>query len=214
MNPDPEFPLPSYSAFGEDRLIAYLLRDRAHGFYVDTGCCWPVAFSNTYLLYRRGWRGVAIDADPDAIEAFRRERPRDIPINAALGAEAGHATLHRFSDRSMNTIDPAWAAAAKANPRKRSLGEIEVERWPLRDLLARHMPRDTPVDFMNVDCEGADLEVLGGNDWERFAPHLLAVEDAQLDLARVAESAIYRFLAERAYRLVAKLHLTALYRRD
>jgi FkbM family methyltransferase len=214
MSGDPVFPQPSYSAFGEDRLIEYLLRDRGPGYYVDVGCCWPIAFSNTYLLYKHGWRGLAIDADPEFAEPFRLQRPGDVFVNAAVGLKRGHAMLRLFSDPSMNATDPGWAAAAAANPHKRSLGEVEVERWPLGDLIARHAPAGVVVEFMNIDCEGADLEALQSNDWSRFSPRMLAVEDPALDLETATGTPIRRFLAALGYRLTAKLHLTSIYALD
>ena len=206
------FPVPSYSAFGEDRLILKLLESRGRGFYVDVGCHHPIDYSNTYALYQRGWRGIAIDPDPVAIAAFRATRPRDIPCQCAIGLEAGEAILHLFNDRSMNTLDAASFARFKAKPRKRHLGDIRVERRPLAAVLAELLPPGEAVDFLNVDCEGTDLEVLRSNDWSRHRPALIAVEDFSLDLAESAASPIHRYLRERGYRLDSHLRLTSLYR--
>jgi FkbM family methyltransferase len=206
------FPIASYSAFGEDRLILKYLARRPPGFYVDVGAHQPVDYSNTYALHLAGWRGIAIDPDPEAVAAFRRARPRDTALQLAIGTAPGRATLHLFNDRSMNTVDPGSFARFRANPRKRHLGDIEVERRTLASVLAQSVPADTNVDFLNVDCEGADLDVLRSNDWARFHPFLLAVEDLDLDLERVTESAIFRFLRPLGYRLVSHLHYTSIYR--
>lgn len=206
------FPIESYSSFGEDRLILKFLSKHPVGFYVDVGAHAPIDYSNTYALYRRGWRGLAIDPDPDAIAAFRMSRPEDIALQCAIGTKSGKVTLHLFNDRSMNTIDAASFAQTLANPRKRHLGDIEVERRPLAEVLAEHVPAGRQVDFMNVDCEGVDLDVLRSNDWARFHPPLLAVEDLSLDLERVVESRIFRYLRPLGYRLVSHLHYTSIYR--
>lgn len=213
MSSDPDFPVPSYSAFGEDRLIARLFRGLETGFYIDIGCWQPVAFSNTYLLYLGGWRGIAIDADPDAIAAFRRERPRDIALELAIGTKEGPVTLHRFSDSSMNTTSPDQAVATRANPRKRDRGQILVEQRRLSSVLDEHLPGSTTIDLLSVDCEGSDLDVLASNDWGKYRPTIVAVEDFDLNLAKISESPICRFMASCGYRLQDKLHLTAFYRR-
>lgn len=207
-----DFPIESYSSFGEDRLILKFLAKQEPGFYVDVGAHAPKDYSNTYALYQRGWRGLAIDPDPDAIAAFGRERPEDIGLQIAIGTEPGRVTLHLFNDRSMNTVDEALYEKTLKNPRKRHQGDIEVERLPLAEVLNRHLPAGRSVDFMNVDCEGADLDVLRSNDWARYHPKLLAVEDLDLDLERVVESKIFRFLRPLGYRLVSHLHYTSLYR--
>ena len=208
------FPIESYSSFGEDRLILKFLAKQPAGFYVDVGAHAPVDYSNTYALYQRGWRGIAIDPDPAAIDAFRRERPEDKALQVAIGTRPGKVTLHLFNDRSMNTVDTALFERTLANPRKRHLGDIVVERQTLAALLTEHVPAGSSIGFMNVDCEGADLDVLRSNDWARFHPALLAIEDLDLDLERVTESVIFRFLRPLGYRLVSHLHYTSIYRLD
>jgi FkbM family methyltransferase len=207
-----EFPAASYSAFGEDRLIAKYIGRRSDGFYVDVGAHDPIEYSNTYALYLLGWRGLAIDPDPAAIAAFKEKRPGDKALATAIGASEGIVTLHLFNDRSMNTVDPDCFATFGANPKKRHLGDIQVPCRRLDDILAEHVPAGRSVDFLNVDCEGADLDVLKSNDWRRWRPPLIAVEDLKLDLARAADSAIFDFLAGLGYRLAAHLHLTSIYR--
>ncbi|WP_374653209.1 FkbM family methyltransferase [Dongia sp.] len=206
------FPIESYSSFGEDRLILKFLAKQPAGFYVDVGAHAPIDYSNTYALYRRGWRGLAIDPDPEAIAAFGKERPEDITLQVAVGSKPGKVTLHLFNDRSMNTVDDTLFEKTLDNPRKRHQGDIVVERRTLANILARHVPPGRQVDFLNVDCEGADLDVLRSNDWARFHPRLVAVEDLELDLERVTESRIFRFLRPLGYRLVSHLHYTSLYR--
>jgi len=206
------FPIESYSSFGEDRLILKFLSKQPTGFYVDVGAHAPKDYSNTYALYQRGWRGIAIDPDPDAITAFAKERPEDVALQVAIGTKPGKVTLHLFNDRSMNTVDEALYEKTLKNPRKRHQGDIVVERRTLADILTHHVPANRSVDFMNVDCEGADLDVLRSNDWARFHPKLIAVEDLDLDLERVTESRVFRFLRPLGYRLVSHLHYTSLYR--
>lgn len=206
------FPIESFSAFGEDRLILKFLSKQPAGFYVDVGAHAPIDYSNTYALYQRGWRGIAIDPDPDAIAGFHRDRPEDIALQVAIGTQPGKVTLHLFNDRSMNTIDPATFARVLANPRKRHQGSITVESRTLGSVLAEHVPAGQPIGFLNIDCEGADLDVLRSNDWARFHPALLAVEDLDLDLERVTSSHVFRFLRPLGYRLVSHLHYTSLYR--
>jgi FkbM family methyltransferase len=206
------FPIESYSSFGEDRLILKFLAKLPTGFYVDVGAHAPIDYSNTYALYQRGWRGIAIDPDPDSISAFQATRPEDTALQLAIGSKPGKIRLHLFSDRSMNTVDPDLYKKTLTNPRKRHLGDIDVEQKTLADVLAEHVPAGRTVDFMNVDCEGVDLDVLRSNDWARFHPKLLAVEDLDLDLERVVESKIFRYLRPLGYRLVSHLHYTSLYR--
>jgi hypothetical protein len=70
----------SWSQEGEDLILARIFGDKPDGFYVDVGAHHPKRFSNTYYFYRRGWRGINIDAMPGSMLAFNRLRPSDINI--------------------------------------------------------------------------------------------------------------------------------------
>src|SRR5687767_2385049 len=78
----------SYAQTGEDRIIATLLDGRSAGFYVDVGCNHPIRYSNTFDLYKRGWRGINIDANQRLIERYRRVRPRDVSVCAVISSSA------------------------------------------------------------------------------------------------------------------------------
>jgi hypothetical protein len=79
----------SFSQRGEDLLSLALLRNKGitKPSYVDIGANHPTRLSNTYLMYLLGGRGMIIEPDPDAAEAIRRTRPRDITINAGVATD-------------------------------------------------------------------------------------------------------------------------------
>jgi hypothetical protein len=74
----------SYAQEGEDMVLRRIFEDQPLGFYVDVGAHHPVRFSTTYFFYRRGCRGINIDATPGSMDAFRRLRPRDINLEVAI----------------------------------------------------------------------------------------------------------------------------------
>src|SRR5690348_16491596 len=100
----------SYSQDGEDVVLRRLLEGRKNGFYVDVGAHHPRRFSNTFYFYRRGWRGINIDANPDAIKLFRRERASDINLCVGIGELTGNLSFHFFNEPALNTFDAALAA--------------------------------------------------------------------------------------------------------
>lgn len=79
----------SYSQEGEDLLLSRIFGDKKDGFYIDVGAHHPFRFSNTYLLYKRGWRGINIDAMPGSMKLFNRFRPRDINIECGVASGGG-----------------------------------------------------------------------------------------------------------------------------
>ena len=92
-----------YSQFGEDIIISKLLK-KSKGVYVDVGAHHPKRYSNTYLLYKRGWRGVNIDANPHTIKLFTTARPRDTNVCVGVGASEGELSYYAFSDPAVNTF--------------------------------------------------------------------------------------------------------------
>jgi hypothetical protein len=72
------------------------------GFYVDIGAFDPIVSSNTHLLHRRGWRGIDVDANPDALPRFAQHRPDDINLNAAVGDEGPPRPYFKFDDTLLN----------------------------------------------------------------------------------------------------------------
>src|SRR6266487_4104160 len=85
----------SYAQYGEDIVVEALVPE-LRGFYVDVGAFHPVQFSNTYLFYRKGWRGLNVEANPDALPEFHRKRPGDRTIQAVLSNVEEEREFHVF----------------------------------------------------------------------------------------------------------------------
>lgn len=79
----------SYAQQGEDLILREILNYASTGFYVDVGAHHPFRFSNTYLFYKQGWRGINIDAMPGSMTLFHRFRPRDINIECGVANNGG-----------------------------------------------------------------------------------------------------------------------------
>ena len=73
-----------YSQNGEDLILNRFLENKKNGFYIDIGAHHPIRFSNTYLFYKKGWRGINIDAMPGSMDLFNKIRSRDINIEKEL----------------------------------------------------------------------------------------------------------------------------------
>jgi hypothetical protein len=84
----------------------------------------------------------------------------------------------------------------------------------LKDVLDEHLPPDCTVDVLNIDVEGWDLQVLQSNDWTRYKPEFILVEDHAMYLMKVHENRIALFLQERGYRLIAQTLATSIYQRE
>jgi FkbM family methyltransferase len=205
-------PLRSFGQNGEDLILDRMLEKEVAGFYVDVGAHHPVRFSNTYLFYRRGWRGINIDAQPGSMRLFRKHRPRDINVECGVAARAGTLSYFRFNEPALNTFDESEAKLKDVAP-YRIVDRVEVGVRPLGDLLAEFLPAGQAIDFMTVDVEGLDAEVLGSNDWNRFRPRIVLAETLRTDILTIASCPAVRLLGEVGYKPVAKAYNTTFFER-
>jgi hypothetical protein len=205
----------SYSQEGEDRVLARIFGATHRGFFVDIGAHHPKRFSNTYLFYRRGWSGINVDAMPGSMRAFRRVRPRDVNLEIPILKERATLKYWQFNDPALNGFSPELSARRDGREGYKVIGATELEGLPLRLVLERHMPpRQQVIDFMSVDVEGLDLDVLQSNDWTRFRPKVVLVELLHSSLSRLADDPVHRCMAAAGYELFAKTAQTAFYLSD
>ncbi len=216
----------SYAQFGEDAvLFAYFWgmewkprvksnRKLARkGFYVDIGSYSPTEFSNTYLFYKAGWRGINIDATPGVMDSFNSVRGRDINLNYAIGTTEGHVSFYVWgTPNTYNTMSPEVA-----RERAQELGvmpvEVQVPCMRLETVLDRHLPEGQEIDFFSIDVEGMDLDVLKSNNWDKYRPELVVAEEYVDSFGDVPHSPVNRFLHERDYEIYAWARPSLIYRR-
>jgi FkbM family methyltransferase len=199
--------LECYSQEGEDMVIRRLVGKKKEGFFVDVGAYHPIKLSNTYHFYRRGWRGINIDARPGSMQLFRKLRPEDTNIEVAIGNQEGTVNFYMYEESAFNTCKPPQTD-----------GHVKVQEIPIRPLhavLKEHVPRDQQIDFFSIDVEGLDLEVLKSNDWEAFSPNFILVESlATHSVEEALRSELTYFLKEKNYLLVAKTKNTLCFQKE
>lgn len=193
----------SFAQEGEDLVVLRHLGDIKTGFYVEVGALAPKRFSNTWLFYMMGWRGILIEPNPTASASFKRTRPQDIFVNEGVSSEEQSLCYYRFREPALNTFDPAVAEQRQ----KDGWGLIDtttVRTRSLSSILEEHMPEGVRIRLMSIDVEGFDEIVVKSNDWSRYSPEWLIVELLDVPLAEVSTHSIARYLADQGYRPVAK----------
>ena len=206
----------SYSQCGEDRIVAFLFHYMSiwKPTYLDLGANDPVFFSNTYLFYRCGFRGVCVEAEPTMYQRFASKRPGDICLNAAIAPQAGPpATLHVFesSASGLNTLSPDWAQHGRETGGHQLRSEISVPTLGINELLEQHFP--TAPNFLSIDIEGSDLPVLKAIDLRSCRPDVICVE-TYLPMSPETgcrDIAIGEYLVSKGYRVFADTFINTIY---
>jgi FkbM family methyltransferase len=172
---------------GEDELRREFFRDSDRGYFVEVGAYQPEHLSQTFDLEQRGWSGVLVEPQPDLAAELRRRRTAKVYAEACSSrANSGsQMTLHLAGGAS--SFNKALNLAAL-----KPHGIMDVPARTLDEILAdAGLPQ---VDFISIDVEGHELEVLDGFDLARWHPRLILIEDLLLHLR------VHRYLIRRGYR--------------
>jgi FkbM family methyltransferase len=179
----------SYSQGGEDMILSCIFNSRSNGFYIDIGANHPTRASNTYLFYKKGWSGINIDALPEAIKLLNKKRKRDININIGVSDEAAELDFYSFKSSSYNTFNKDIMEEIKSITSLIEIKKIQVK--PLSLVLDQY--KIDSIDFLSVDVEGLDLRVLKSNDWGKYRPKVVIVEDFGHGM-EITNSSIYKYM--------------------
>ncbi|MFM9970267.1 MAG: FkbM family methyltransferase [Burkholderiales bacterium] len=193
----------SFSQLGEDRIVWHILREHRNnrGIYVDVGAFDPIRYSNTLILHKEGWRGVNIDPNPETMIRFAASRPLDSNICAAVSNSERRVDYLVYAGAATNRIVEPTAEDVKSVLGEAPLRRIAMTTRRLSDILVEATVEEQRIDFLNVDCEGEDLNVLESLDWDRWRPRVVCVE------AHGAgnRDAVMKFMVEKNYALVAQM---------
>ncbi|OFZ51987.1 MAG: hypothetical protein A2381_00935 [Bdellovibrionales bacterium RIFOXYB1_FULL_37_110] len=194
----------SYAQEGEDLVLAYHLHNKKTGFYIDVGAHHPMHLSNSYYFYQQGWRGINIEPMPGSLKLFNQYRPRDINLELPIAKEAKFLTYHIFNETAYNSFDKELAQSRCAINKCKMIKTIEMKTFTLAEILKSHLPPKQMIDFLTIDAEGLDLEVLESNDWEVYRPTMVLVEILNNQLENIKDNGLYQFLTNKNYKLFAK----------
>lgn len=163
----------SYAQNAEDVILARALRDVPKGFYVDVGAASPNEASVTRHFYESGWSGINIEPLPEWATELRQFRPRDRNLEVACAAVEGEFTLFRVTeDPALSTLDSDVAEGHRRGGFH--VDDLRIEVRTLDGVLAEYAP--PRIDFLKIDVEGAESEVLAGLDLNRWRPRVIVVE--------------------------------------
>lgn len=192
---------------GEDAILRSIFQKKISkkekGFFVDVGAYHPYNFSNTFLFYQSGWSGINIDACPGSMDLFNRIRPRDTNLEIGIG-EKEQVLNYYFVDKN-STINSFSRRFLEKNELFHLVTKtIPVKVYRLEDVLDKYVPPSKRIDFINIDVEGIDLEVLKSNNWEKYHPTVLVIELEGEYWEDLISHPTAIFLRKKGYKIIAK----------
>jgi len=206
------YALKSYSQEGEDMILRRLFEKQKTGFYVDVGAHHPKRFSNTYFFYKLGWRGINVDAMPGSMIAFNRMRPRDINIEKPVSNKKQLLTYYAFNEPALNGFSKELSEERDGKGSYFVKFTKDIETSTLEEILDDNLPKVQSIDFLSIDVEGLDFNVLKSTNLEKYHPKVILVEILNSSLVDIQVNEIYKFLTDAGYELYAKAVNTVIFK--
>ena len=163
----------SYAQNFEDVLLNRVFRDKLDGLYIDIGALHPTFDSVTRAFYDRGWSGINIEPIQDFYNAICQERPRDINLNIAISDRAGNLEFFQVLQQPANSTLDKEIAYKVAREKGLDVTSYNVVVKTLADICEEHITKQ--IDFLKIDVEGVEEQVLLSGNWEKFRPTILLI---------------------------------------
>ena len=199
----------SFSSNSVDLIIGELFKNQKKGIYIDVGCNHPFIGNNTYKLFKKGWNGINIDLDYTFIDSFKFHRPKDDNIQIGVSDKSGEQEMYFHHERSaINTLESS--RGENANLKK------NVKTSTLNDIIEKSNFKNKEIDYVSIDVEGFELNVLKGFNLKKYKPKALSIEliDPQMkkeefyhqNINNIINSEVYKYMSDNDYHFVNLLH--------
>ena len=199
----------SYSISNVDLVIDRMFANIDKGIYVDVGCNHPIKFNNTYLLYRRGWRGINIDFDSKSIKEFKKYRPKDYNVEKIVSNDEEMKDIYIYHERSaINTLSKDLVNYRKNKPKEIAKGRSTT----LGKIIDESPFKGKKINLISIDIENHEYEVLKDFDFGKYKIDVIVTEWTDLtqnkleiynqSIEKIQKSKIYNLFIENNYKLI------------
>lgn len=190
----------SFSKSGEDVQLWQLLK-KDKGVFVDIGAHHPIFGNNTYFFYLRGWRGINVEPNPKFEPFYKKFRKGDFFYPGGIAQLDGELEYFELESNVRNTFSKKYIKDFSLEKDVSNTKLLPVKR--LSVLFENYLTEDFSIDFMSIDVEGMELEVVNSNDWSKFRPKFILLETHN-PLIEDLESELTKYLFSKDYQLVGK----------
>jgi FkbM family methyltransferase len=166
----------NFSQSNEEEILNKIFSNTRKGFYVDVGCHHPKRFSNTAKLYRDGWNGINIDANPKNIKLFKFFRRRDYNIRALVSDLNTTLDYYYFNDSALNGCLTISRVESLKNDNYKVLKIEKISTKRLDQIISESGVNINQIDLLDIDVEGHDLQVLKSINLNLYDIRVILIE--------------------------------------
>jgi FkbM family methyltransferase len=205
----------SYSQCGEDLIVEYIFMQLniKEPTYLDLGAHHPFYLSNTYLLYRHKSKGVCVEPDPDLFKAIAKARKNDLCLNVGVGAyfEQKIAELYIMSSKSLNTFSKEEAERFSNSGTQTIKSIMKIPVISVNQIISEYFNKFP--NFISLDIEGLDFEVLKDFDFCKYRPQVFCVETLTYaeDATEKKLEDIIEFMQKKDYFVYADTYINTIF---
>ncbi|SHE95778.1 FkbM family methyltransferase [Schwartzia succinivorans] len=190
-----------YSQCGQDLFVDFLLNGKTDGVYLDVGGNDPIVINNTYYFEKKGWSGLAFEPLKKYIPKWKEQRKVRC-LQIALGDKAD---IIRFSEAKKDYLSRRSSGNGGVGvtgdcDEAEIVDTYEVSQRRLCDVLEEYGMHD--IDYLSLDVEGMEYEILSGINWDVDNIKILSVENVD---SLSSELKIRQFLVDKGYIYLARL---------
>jgi len=206
---------PSYAQAGEDMIIDYLFNSLGiqKPSYLDIGANQPVLCNNTYFFYRKGCTGVCVEPDPSLFSIIKKKRPHDIILNIGIGLNNDLSAVFYLFPGHLNT----WStfseeeAVSRENETGIKYKKIKVQLKTINSIVEEYF--NPYPNFISIDVEGLDLDILRSLDFEKFKPEVICAETLSFGTTSTEKKLhdIIDFMHSKGYISYADTHINTIF---
>lgn len=204
-----------YSQLGEDLIIDLIFKNLKieKPTYIDVGTNDPIKLNNTYFFYKKGSQGICIEPDPELFKKIKKKRPKDICLNTGIGSEENQkADYYVMSSKVLSTFSKEEADNLILATNQKIEKVLQIPLLPLDKIIKENFNNNTP-NFMSLDTEGFDFEILKSIDFEKFRPEVICVETLTYteDATERKETEIVDFMIRKGYFVHADTYINTIF---
>lgn len=205
----------SFSQEGEDLIIDRIFKTNKikskNVFYLDIGAGHPIKYSNTLYFYFKEAKGITVDANYENFFLQKYLRPKDFSFNFLLGSSNKLVEFYKFKQPELNTISQNKLKEL-ARHNIFPLNKKKIDQKSLNDFFNIEIKSNlSKINFLNIDIEGGELELIKAIDWTKIRPNIICIEIIADNFSEILESEIYKIITSQNYSLFSKLYNSVIF---
>jgi FkbM family methyltransferase len=173
-----------------------------------------ITHSNTYYFEKKGWNTLVVEAQPEFVNNIKKNRKN--VLNAAVTSQAGEEI--DFNVVYCNGIPWGGMSSIEIDHRlvevHKNMGfmietkKIKVPSISLHECILNHFGDKVLIDFISIDTEGTELDVIKSIDFGKIKVRMLVIEN---NFDSESDNKIHEYLSNIGWKRQTVLHQNEFY---